>query len=192
MLLASFLYHFCIIFASFIIQNKTILSIFIAFDKNSIVLLIMKHKKILPYQKSPLHKYSSCNEDLIIILCLFYTQPFCKTYLVSSCTSHITWKVFHFPDFCLHRKITARIVQSQTIAIAIPITPISSVIPKRYDKSNRPKIVDAIETYIVNFTSPAARSPLLSAPEKGNITALNTLWISTSQITRFFVSGDKE
>ena len=72
-------------------------------------------------------------------------------------------------------KMTARIIQSQTIAMAMPVTPIWNVIPKRYDKSNRPKIVDAIETYIVNFTSPAARSPLLSAPENGNAAALNTL-----------------
>ena len=51
--------------------------------------------------------------------------------------------------------------------------------------------VEITETYMVNFTSPAARSPLLSAPEKGYAAALNTLWIKTSQITSRLVSGCK-
>lgn len=49
--------------------------------------------------------------------------------------------------------------------------------------------MEAIETYIVNFTSPAARSPLLSVPENGKAAALKILWISTSQTTSYFVSG---
>ena len=64
-------------------------------------------------------------------------------------------------------------------------------IPKSHDKSRRTAIVDITETYMVNFTSPAARSPLLSAPEKGYAAALNTLWIKTSQITSRLVSGCK-
>lgn len=82
-------------------------------------------------------------------------------------------------------------LQSQTIAIAIPITPIFKTIPKSHDKSRRTAIVEITETYMVNFTSPAARSPLLSAPEKGYAAALNTLWIKTSQITSRLVSGYK-
>ena len=64
-------------------------------------------------------------------------------------------------------------------------------IPKSHDKSRRTAIVEITETYMVNFTSPAARSPLLSAPEKGYAAALNTLWIKTSQITSRLVSGCK-
>ncbi len=71
---------------------------------------------------------------------------------------YITRNVFHFPDFCRQKKITARIIQSQTIAMAIPITPIFRTIPKNQDSSRRTTIVDITETYMVNFTSPAARS----------------------------------
>ena len=83
----------------------------------------------------------------------------------------------------------ARTIQSLTMAIAIPMTPISKIMPKRYDKRKRTTIVESMETYIVNFTSPAARSPLLSAPENGYAVALKMLWINTSQITNRFVSG---
>lgn len=34
-----------------------------------------------------------------------------------------TSNAFHFPDFCRQTKITARITQSQTMATAMPITP---------------------------------------------------------------------
>ena len=84
---------------------------------------------------------------------------------------------------------TARTHQSQTIAAAMPITPICSTIPSSQDSSRRTASVEATDTYIVNFTSPAALSPLLSAPENGNATALKILWMSTSQITSCLVSG---
>ena len=51
--------------------------------------------------------------------------------------------------------------------MAIPITPICRTIPNIHDSSRRTAIVDITETYMVNFTSPAARSPLLSAPAQG-------------------------
>lgn len=103
----------------------------------------------------------------------------------------ITWKFFHFPDFCLHRKITALTIQSLTIASAIPITPMSNTMPRSQDKKSRTTIVEMIETYMVNFTSPAERSPLLKAPEKGYAVALKTLWISTSQITNGHICPSK-
>ena len=53
------------------------------------------------------------------------------------------------------------------MAIAMPMTPICSVIPNSQDSSKRTARVEATDTYMVNFTSPAARSPLLRAPEKG-------------------------
>lgn len=82
-------------------------------------------------------------------------------------------------------------IQSQTIAIAIPMTPICSAIPKIQDSNRRTATVDMTETYIVNFTSPAARNPLLRAPENGNAEALNRLWINTRWMTSCFVSGSK-
>lgn len=80
-------------------------------------------------------------------------------------------------------------IQSLTIAIAIPMTPICRITPKSQDNNKRTAMVDMTETYMVNFTSPAARNPLLSAPEKGYAMALNRLWIRTSHITSCFVSG---
>ena len=64
-------------------------------------------------------------------------------------------------------------IQSLTIAIAIPMTPICRITPKSQDNNKRTAMVDMTETYMVNFTSPAARNPLLSAPEKGYAMALN-------------------
>lgn len=127
----------------------------------------------------------------ILLLYLIYPtkyNPYGNICLISSThiilfLPQITWKFFHFPDFCLHRKITALTIQSLTIASAIPITPMSNTMPRSQDKKSRTTIVEMIETYMVNFTSPAERSPLLKAPEKGYAVALKTLWISTSQIT---------
>ena len=59
-------------------------------------------------------------------------------------------------------------------ASAIPITPMSNTMPRSQDKKSRTTIVEMIETYMVNFTSPAERSPLLKAPEKGYAVALKT------------------
>ena len=43
------------------------------------------------------------------------------------------------------------------------------------EKTNLPSNVEAMDTNIVNFTSPAARNPLLNGPEIGYTIALNTL-----------------
>lgn len=71
--------------------------------------------------------------------------------------------------------MAARIVQSKHIANAIPITPIFKQIAKMIEKTNLASNVDAMDTIIVNFTSPAARNPLLKGPEIGYTIALNTL-----------------
>ena len=71
----------------------------------------------------------------------------------------------------------------------MPMTPIPHTLPRMYDSISRLITVAPIETIVVNLTSPAARSPLLIAPEKGYTTALNRLWMNTSWITSVFVSA---
>lgn len=56
---------------------------------------------------------------------------------------------------------------------------------------SRMLIVDMTVTTIVNFTSPAARSPAESGPENRNASALNALWMITSKMTIRFVFADK-
>ena len=51
-------------------------------------------------------------------------------------------------------------------------------------------MVSVIETIIVNFTSPAARSPFPSEPANGYAKALKMLLIRTSHITNDFASGE--
>ena len=43
------------------------------------------------------------------------------------------------------------------------------------EKMSRAKTVEAIDTIIVNLTSPAALKPVQSVPENGNATVLNRL-----------------
>ena len=57
------------------------------------------------------------------------------------------------------------IVQSKHIASAIPITPIFNPKAKINEKIKRPNTVEAMDTIIVYFTSPAALNPLDNGPE---------------------------
>lgn len=66
-------------------------------------------------------------------------------------------------------------LQSKHIAKAMPITPKFKYIAKIMDKINLPNTVEAIDTIIVNFISPAALKPLLNGPENGKATVLNKL-----------------
>ena len=50
---------------------------------------------------------------------------------------------------------------------ATPMTPQSSHRPSRTEKNSRAATVRTMDTAMVNFTSPAARSPLPSGPAKG-------------------------
>ena len=81
--------------------------------------------------------------------------------------------------------------QSRHMAKATPMTPICSQMPKATENSTRQQMVERILTYMVNFTSPAARRPLESAPEKGYTMALNTLWIRMSHSTSSAASAER-
>ena len=84
----------------------------------------------------------------------FYLQP-------------ITRNSFHFPFLNRIQNSKARSPQSRHMAKATPITHRFIQIPKITEKTTLQKIVEKILTYIVNFTSPAARRPLERAPERG-------------------------
>lgn len=79
----------------------------------------------------------------------------------------ITRNSFHFPLRKRIQKNTARIIQSRHIASAMPVTPRSRQIPNSTENTTLQPIVEKMLTYIVYLTSPAARSPFASAPEKG-------------------------
>ena len=81
--------------------------------------------------------------------------------------------------------------QSAAMAKATPMTPRSSQIPSATDRATRTTRVQNRDRYMVKVTSPAARIPLEKGPEMGKATALNRLWITTSQNTRSFASGDR-
>lgn len=76
------------------------------------------------------------------------------------------------------------------IPIAIPITPQLNTRPNNAEKKSLAPIVSVIDTIIVNFTSPAARSPLPSEPANGYASPLKILFINTSHITSVFVFAD--
>lgn len=79
----------------------------------------------------------------------------------------ITLNFFQEPLTNRIQKITARIPQSRHMARATPMTPMSIHIAKIMENRTRPAAVDKRLTYMVNFTSPAARRPLDKAPDKG-------------------------
>ena len=85
----------------------------------------------------------------------------------------------HFCDFSLQIKIEPRKTRSILIPIATPITPISSQSQNRSEKKSLAATVRKIDTTMVNFTSPAARSPLPSEPANGYAKPLKILLIST-------------
>ena len=70
------------------------------------------------------------------------------------------------------------------------MTPQPSHMPNSAEKNSRAAMVSVMDTIIVNFTSPAARSPFPSEPAKGDANPLKILLISTSQITSSFASGE--
>lgn len=75
----------------------------------------------------------------------------------------------HFCDFSLQIKIAPRKTRSILIPIATSITPISSQSQNRAEKKSLAATVRKTDTTMVNFTSPAARSPLPSEPANGYI-----------------------
>ena len=64
-------------------------------------------------------------------------------------------------------KIAPLNTRSMLIPKATPITPHPSHSPNTAEKNNLAAIVSVMETIIVNFTSPAARSPFPSEPANG-------------------------
>ncbi len=66
-------------------------------------------------------------------------------------------------------------LQSRHIANAIPITPRFIYTANIIENTNLPNTVEAIETIIVNLTSPVALKPLLNGPENGKATVLKIL-----------------
>ena len=73
----------------------------------------------------------------------------------------------HFCDRSRQRKIAPRKTRSMLIPSATPMTPQPSHSPNSAENSSRAAMVSVMDTTMVNFTSPAARSPFPSEPAKG-------------------------
>lgn len=103
---------------------------------------------------------------------------------------YINLNFVHFLERYLRIKIHPRRTRSRLIPSATPMTPHPSQRPNNAEKNSLAAIVSTTDTVIVNFTSPAARSPLPSGPANGYAIPLNILFISTSLTSSAFVATE--
>ena len=98
---------------------------------------------------------------------------------------YINLNFVHFLERYLRIKIHPRRTRSRLIPSATPMTPHPSQRPNNAEKNSLAAIVSTTDTVIVNFTSPAARSPLPSGPANGYAIPLNILFIKLYIINKF-------